>query len=213
MNPLRVTLDYSLRFITFAKKKEMEELSKEEMERKNKVKAILHDIKVGKEKKILDGLKALKIQGDDEVIIPLIKIWCKGVSSSVDQAIIQFISDIKSSTSSSIIMDILLSDTYSSIHLPLLTTIWNSKVDYSDYLTDFVNIAVNHSDIMYSIESLTIIENLDGPFEEAQILDTQIILRDYADHQKDKAADSESKIQLISEIAQLITSFEKNLIA
>lgn len=191
----------------------MEKLNQEEIERKNKVKSILRDIHLGKEKKIISGLKALKVHGNDQVILPIMEVWNNGVSEKAAQAIIEFIGDIKSSSSTEIIMDVLNDEKFENIHLQLLTTVWNSKVDYSEYLSDFVNFAVNASDIMITLECLTIIENLTGPFEENQVMDAQLILRDYAENQKKNQKDVEGKIKLVSAIAQHIAEIDQNLSA
>ena len=181
-------------------------MTEEEIERRKKVKSILNDINSGEPKKIIKGLMALKVNGDDQVIVPILDLWNNGVTSEVEKEIITFINDIRSSTSSQIIMDALLDKKYHAIQLPLLTTIWNSLVDYSEYLVEFVSLAVQ-SDFMIVLECLTIIENMKGPFEEHHILDAEIILREYAEKQQHEAADDEKKVQLIHEINMLVSSF------
>ena len=177
-------------------------------ERKAKVKAILIDINSGQEKKITDGLKALKVNGDDDVILPIIDVWNKGVTPATEKEIITFLGDIKSTSSAQSIMDILLNEEYNKIHLSLLTTIWNSKVDYSEYLVDFVSLAVKH-DFMVALECLTIIENMEGPFEEHHILDAEIILREFAENHSENKSEEDKKVQMILEISNLVKGFDE----
>ena len=176
-------------------------------ERKAKVKAILKDINSGQEKKIIDGLKALKVNGDDDVIRPIIDVWNKGVTPAAEKEIITFLGDIKSTSSAQSIMDILLDEEYNDIHIPLLTTIWNSKVDYSEYLVDFVNLAVQY-DFIVALECLTIIENMEGPFEEHHILDAEIILREFAENHNENQSEEAKKVQMIIEISKLVEAFD-----
>lgn len=180
-------------------------MTEKEVERREKVKTILKDINSGESKKIIKGLRTLKVNGDDQVIVPIVEVWNNGVSSEVEGAIITFLGDIKSSTSSQIIMDILLDKKYSAIHLPLLTTIWNSKVDYSEYLVEFVSLSIQY-DFMIALECLTIIENMKGPFEEHHILDAEIILREYAEKQQHKSTDDDKKVQFIHEINMFVSA-------
>lgn len=180
-------------------------MTEEEVERREKVRAILKDINSGESKKIIKGLKALKVNGDDQVILPIAEVWNNGVSPAVEEAIITFMGDIKTSTSSQYIMDILLDDSFKAIHLPLLTTIWNSKVDYSEYLVEFTSLSVQY-DFMVALECLTIIENMKGPFEEHHILDAEIILREYAENQQHKGEDDTKKVQLVHEISLFVSS-------
>jgi len=176
-------------------------------ERRAKIKSILKDFNTGDEKKIIDGLKALKVNGDDNVIVPIIDVWNKGVSPTAEQEIINFLGDIKSTTSAQSIMDVLLNEEYNKIHVQLLTTIWNSKVDYSEYIVDFVQMAIQN-DFLVALECLTIIENMEGPFEEHHLLDAEIILREFAENHNEKKAEEENKVQMIVEISKLVKSFD-----
>lgn len=179
-------------------------------EKKTKIKSILNDINSGDEKKIIDGLKALKVNGDDNVILPIVEVWNKGVSPTAEQEIITFIGDIKSTSSAQTIMDILLDEEYNEIHLPLLSTIWNSKVDYSEYIVDFVSLAVQY-DFLVALECLTIIENMEGPFEEHHILDSEIILREFAENHQENESQEEKKVQMVLEISKLVKSFDDQI--
>jgi len=181
-----------------------------EAERKTKVKSILKDINTGEEKKIIEGLKALKVNGDDDVILPILNVWNAGVSQKAEEEIVTFIGDIKSSTSAQTIMDVLLNDEYKKIHLELLSTVWNSKVDYSEYIVDFVNLAIKH-DFMVALECITVIENMEGPFEEHHMLDAEISLREYAEKHNEEKSDDEKKVKLILEIAQQIKDFDDQI--
>jgi hypothetical protein len=55
---------------------------------------------------------------------------------------------------------------------------------------------------MESVECLTILENLEGPFEEEQLMEAQVILSGLKDQKFDL-----QKSAIISEIALLIKSF------
>jgi hypothetical protein len=180
-------------------------------ESRTKIKSILKDINTGDEKKIIEGLKALKVNGDDNVIVPIIDVWNKGVSPTAEQEIITFLGDIKSTTSVQSIMDVLLSKEYNKIHIQLLTTIWNSKVDYSEYIVDFVSLAVQY-DFLVALECLTVIENMDGPFEEHHLLDAEIILREFAEKHNEEKTEDEKKVQMILDISKLVKSFDDQVL-
>lgn len=180
-----------------------------EKERKAKMNALITDLKSGDDKKISKALKGLQVNGDDDAIFPIIEVWSNGVSEKAEQEIIQFLSDIKSTGSADIIIEILLDQNFKNIHRPLLTTIWNSKVDYSTYLVDFVTLATQY-DFMVTLECITIIENLDGPFEGHHFLDAEIILREFAEKHQSGKAEEEKKIQLIGELKQILKNLESS---
>lgn len=183
-------------------------MSSSDKERKAKMNALITDLKSGEEKKILKALKGLQVNGDDEAILPILEVWNDGVSEKAEAEIITFLSDIKSTTSVDPIMDVLLDNNFKDIHHALLTTIWNSKVDYSPYLVDFVTLATQY-DFMITLECLTIIENLDGPFEEHHFLDAEIILREFAEKVQHKKEDfDERKVKLVTEIGNTLKGLE-----
>jgi hypothetical protein len=61
---------------------------------------------------------------------------------------------------------------------------------------------------MVTLECLTIIENLDGPFEEHHFLDVEIILREFAEKQQKENSTDEKKLQLIGELKHVIKDLE-----
>jgi hypothetical protein len=85
----------------------------------------------------------------------------------------------------------------------LLSTLWNSKLDYSYYLPEFVEIACE-GDFMEALECLTIIENMESAFEERHILEAQLHLKDYMENPSPK---DPKKAQIMSEIALLLKDF------
>ena len=103
-------------------------------------------------------------------------------------------------------MEVLLNEETEVFRIKILTSIWNSKVDYSDYLAQFVKLAAEGG-FMETLECLTVIENLDGPFEEEQFFESQIALKNYLDNRK---SSNDEKAQLMSEIALLIKDLEEN---
>ena len=54
---------------------------------------------------------------------------------------------------------------------------------------------------MQALDCLTIIENMPGPFEEHQLLESQLYLKDYLDNRNE---DDTQKNQFVSEIALYI---------
>ena len=69
----------------------------------------------------------------------------------------------------------------------------------------FVDLALK-GDFIITLECLTIIENLDGPFSEKSVMESQVLLGAYAESNPDK---NSQKGMLISEIALLIKDFQR----
>lgn len=174
-------------------------------QRKLKIAKLLEDISTGVPSKITTALDALQVYGDDSVIEPLIQSLGQIKDEKSHAEIIEFLSSLKSSAAVEKVMDIVKNPSYSAYQVKVLSTIWNSPLDYSKYLAEFVSLAVK-GDFMVTLECLTILENLEGPFEESAILESQLLLKDYHEgvYQKDAQKD-----HLISEIALLLKDMDR----
>lgn len=182
-----------------------------EIERQEKIKSALREIRLGKRKNINDGLTILREIGDESVIPPIIDLWNKGITPSAAELIKEFIGNLKSTPTKDKIMEFIFDENYKKIKKDLLETIWNSKVDYSDYLIDFLTLAIQE-EFLIALECVTIIENLEGPFEEQVLLDAQLILREYAESQQKKKTDSDEKIKLIAGINDILEGYENHTV-
>jgi hypothetical protein len=172
-----------------------------------KVSALVADLKSGNQEKILGAIKSLQAHGDVSVLEPMVEILLQEKDSKIGQTIINFLSDLKDSGSAEIMIEIIKNDKFIPLRKELLTTVWSSKVDYSYYLAEFVAMAVD-GDFMEALDCLTILENLEGPFEERHILEAQLHLKDYLENRE---STNDQKAQIMSEIALLIKDFDQDL--
>lgn len=171
-----------------------------------KIKQLLQDIESNQSAKISTALDGLQLVGDERVIAPLVDVLRK-LSAENQALVVEFLSSLKHTPSKAEIMKAVLDDTNGDVLTILLSTIWNSPLDYSEYIGEFVRLAVQR-DFMVTLECLTILENLEGPFEESHILECQLQLRDYLEGAHEK---SSQKNHLISEIALLVKDIDRNL--
>jgi hypothetical protein len=174
-----------------------------------KLKQIITDLQSGDAKKMTKSIKALESHGDSSVIAPLAEILLKGVNEKNEAEIVELLSSLKDTTVVVEIMDVLENEKYRPIRQKLLTTVWNTKVDFSDYVDSFVEIATK-GDFMEALECLTIIENLEGPFMEESILECQLHLKNYIEKGDTK---DKQKAYILSEIAIKIKDIDRTLIS
>lgn len=171
-----------------------------------KLQKILADLNSDDSKKISKALKSLEVHGDSSVIKPLAKRLLQGVSETNESEIIELLSSLKDTSSVVEIMDVLGDSEFRPIRQKILTSVWNTKVDFSNYIDEFVEIAVN-GNFMEALDCLTIIENLEGPFMEENILECQLHLKSYMESN----AKDQQKEYLLSEIAIKLKDFNENL--
>jgi hypothetical protein len=169
-----------------------------------KIAKLLADVQSGVPAKVKTALDALQVSGKDSIIEPLIRSISLQTDEECIQEIIEFLSSLKSTTASKEVMACLNNPELAEFKIQILSTIWNSPLDYSEYLTEFVNLAVT-GDFLTTLECLTILENLNGPFEEADILESQLLLKAYYEG----IARDAQKDPLMDEIALLIKDIDR----
>lgn len=172
--------------------------------KKNVLKTLLDDLNSRNISKIKKALKSLQINGNVHVIKPLVDVLKSKVSPEVDVEIVNFLSDLKDTSVKEELISILNDEEYLDVRHQLLTSIWNCKIDYSEFIAEFVAIACD-GNFMETFECLTILENLEGPFEERHILECQLHLKEYIES---NSATDNQKAQVMSDIASLIKSFD-----
>ena len=165
-----------------------------------KIATLIADLKSGNAKKISTALKTLEASGNVQILEPLAEVLKDGVLEDSHKEIVEFLSSMKDSTAIDEMMRLLNEARFIGIRQVLLTTIWNSPLDYSYYLPDFVDIAVE-GNFLEALDCLTIIENMEGPFEERHVLESQLFLRDYIESKEPK---DPQKQHIMSEIAIFI---------
>ena len=170
----------------------------------NKLKLILKDLNSADPSKIKSALKSLQVHGNETVIKPIIDVLNSNDDDEVRVSIVTFLADLKDSSVKPEIMSILNDDSFSFVRQDVLSSVWNSKIDYSEYIADFVGLGCQ-GNFLEAFECLTIIENLEGPFEERHLLECQLHFKDYYSNNEAKEP---QKAQIISDLATLIKGFE-----
>jgi hypothetical protein len=170
---------------------------------KLKLKKLIDDVHSGNEAKISAAIKAMQSNGDLAVLRPLADVLLTELSAKNRQEVLDFLSTLNVSAAVDVMMEMVKDETYLSIRAELLSSLWNSKLNYAYYLADFVEIACEGT-FMEALECLTIIENMTEKFEERHILEAQLHLKDYLE---DSAPKDPQKAGIISEIALLLKDF------
>lgn len=153
------------------------------------------------------AIKALEIDGNATVIKPIAELLLKGLPEKQSKEIVELLSSLKDSDTCVEIMEVITDVNFLSIRKKILESIWNMQVDFSSYIDDFVKIALE-GDFIETLDCLTIIENLNGPFMEEDILECQLHIKNYLESTTPK---DEKKAVLLSEIAVIIKDINESL--
>lgn len=172
-----------------------------------KVKDIIAAFESKDEAKVEKAIKAIKTDGNSTTILPMIQYLAITKNENHGKEIIEILSSLKDTSAVEGIMEALRNDDFISIRQPLLSTIWNTQLDYTPYFADFVAIACD-GDFMEALDCLTIIENMPSQIEERHLLEAQWHLKEY---HEDTAPKEERKQQILSEIAQFMIDADNSI--
>lgn len=179
--------------------------SKKEETRKLKVNALVEDLKSGDNAKFDTAIEDLKIVGDTSVLNIFTEIYSQ---CTVEQQhkLIDFMADIREEDAQDVLIDIILELKDEPTRIAFLSAVWNNSMDFSEYLLEFAKIAVSGS-LLEAIECHTIIDNLEGPFEEYVVLDAKMLVKDKLQTVKDDV----QKVLILSDILLKIEEFDQNI--
>ncbi len=164
------------------------------------LKKALVDLESGVQKKMDKAVQTISSSGNIAIIPALLDLLLKNSSLLIQKKVLSLLADIKDIDAKEIIIESLKNDRYEILKTNLINVVWNSKLDFSEYIAEFVALSTQ-GDLMRAIECLTVIENLMGPFEEHHLLESQLYLKDYYSESRKERS---QKDELIAEIALFI---------
>lgn len=169
-----------------------------------KLNVLSTELKSGNEIKVSAAIKILQTNGHVNILPELVELLKSKPSQKIRAELMELLNDLRETSVAETMIELIRDDNNQEVLQDLLSAIWGSKVDYSKYLPEFIAIAVE-GDFMIALECLTIIENMEGPFAEQLVLESQLHLRDYIEDTNPK---EEKKAKIMSEIALIIKDLD-----
>jgi hypothetical protein len=172
----------------------------EEKSKNKKLQLLLADL-TGKDlTKQLEAVEALHTHGNETIIEPLLDTWATTKSEALKFEIGELLNNAKSSKVPKQIMACLVNKKYAAQKQMLLSSIWNSGLDYHNYISDLVAIACE-SELMEVFEVETIIENLEGLPSDEVLNEALLTLGNYLSEHKNE---SSPKIDLLIQVGVML---------
>ncbi len=168
-----------------AKNKAMSESKKE---REKTLQAIIKDLWASDEAIVLDAIKRARDEGDPSLIVPLLEMRATTESEKITDAIQNLLFDLSDNACLPPLIEALDDPKRRKIRSFILSIFWQSRLEATPYISTLTRIALE-GNYMEALEVLTVVENLEGPFEEETLLEALILLRQYfgnADDQQEK---------------------------
>jgi hypothetical protein len=173
-------------------------------QQQQKLATVSNDLRSGDEKKISTSLKSLHVHGDASIIPVLLEIWEKGLSLQNESDMKELLVGLKDTSTITPLIEGFRTTDNREFQRKLLNIFWNSKLDFSPFLSDFIVFAIE-GDFMDCLESLTVIEQFESTVPESAILESQLLLKEYFSKEEKL---EEKKYQLLQEIMILLKDFD-----
>lgn len=172
-----------------------------------KVIELLKKLKSTETKEVIKAINGLKVNGDITAIEPLIELYVTTTNNTVQSEIADLLNSLKSTQAPQEVIKCLGIEKYAPARQMILSSVWNSNLDYTLYLNEIIG-AATQGDMMSAMECLTIIENMEGTLDEQKIMDPLINLKSYL---VENAGDDSQKNQLLKEVAAILTEINDSL--
>lgn len=155
------------------------------------------------EQQLLKTLEKVKGKGNDQMIEPILNLYSSTTHDSVKEGIKGLLNELKVVDGTNILIE-RLNNCNNELKEVILGGLWSAGLNPIEYLPEIVQVACS-STYMVAFEALTVLENLEGPFDEEKISESKLIINDYF------AEPNEDTKQLISVILGLLNEMDNSL--
>lgn len=174
-------------------------------QKQDKLKIVLTDLNSGDSSKIAKAIPLLETTGDATVIIPLMDLWVGGVNATIEKSIIALLEGLKDTSTVEPLIFAFRNVKYAKLKRNLVSVFWNSKLDFSSYLADFVLFAIE-GDFLDVLEVVTLVEQFETMVPESAVMESQLLLKEYFNGNENR---EEQKDQLLSVVVAFVQQFDQ----
>jgi len=150
----------------------MSEKNKKELHSK-----IISGLKSNDTKVVNESIHQLREEGQLQDIVILFDLLLKQPSEEIKDTILKFLADIKDKKADQIFVNAITEEKYSSIRKEITGICWQSSIDFTPYVSVFVDVLIQ-SDFETAFEAFTVIENFTSKINEDEKILQQDKLKD-----------------------------------
>ncbi len=166
--------------------------------KKDKIHAdLIKGLQSSDDQTVLNTLEKIKSVGSAKIIHELLQLWFKS-NGEIQTMVMEIMYSIKDKEAVEILFQELENTNDSGQREKILSVFWNAGMEVKSHLSELVNHAIN-GDFMEAVECLTIIENMEPPLPEDQLMECLLNLKEYF-----SAQPQGEKVTIIRSIATFI---------
>ena len=146
------------------------------------------------------ALVKTKAIGNEELIAPLVELYKTTEDIKLKQEVKNIFSELKNKNCVDFLLPHLMEDNYDVKEL-VLFSMWSSGIDMTDYIVELIEYSCDGG-FMVILEALTVLENLEGPFNDEDLFQASTIIQE-----KIYESEDDKKKELLQSMSNVIQGF------
>ena len=145
-------------------------------------------------------LNEVRVDSSPVIIDRLIKRWKKCEDELIRESLFNYFSDLRDQQALGPIMEAILSESDNQFKNALISTLWMSSLDATEYFSELITVALE-GDFMTAVEVSTVIENFDSEFSEDEIMEAMYQLDECIMEESD-----EEMVRMLNNLKEVINN-------
>jgi HEAT repeat protein len=141
-----------------------------------------------------------KAKGNEELIAPLVQLYKTTEDIRLKQEVKNIFSELKNKDCVDFLLPHLKEENNEVKEL-VLFSMWSSGIDMTDYIVELIEYSCD-GEYMVILEALTVLENLEGPFNDEDLFQASTIIQEKIYESKD-----DKKKELLQSMSNVIQDF------
>lgn len=164
-------------------------------------KEIIKILNSNDDKVILEALKTVSKEGNDELLVQVIELLHKTTNTIIRDEIIKILEYLKEQSSSQVIVNAIRDPKNEEELSILVSACWKNGLNYEDYIDIFIDVFIK-SDFQLAFDAFTVIdtfESIDINKANVNLLKLEGTIEDFTDDKKTLCSQLIEKLQTLKE--------------
>lgn len=173
-----------------------------EKKKEERVKELIKELFSSDDQRVVSAMAELREIGDVRVVSPMLELYARTDNEAIKREVIHFLFSLNTENAIDPLMEALRAPHMRPHRAFILSVFWNSGIQPIEHLREIVGIGL-HGDYHETLEALTVIENMDGPFEGMELADSIFDIREEIEEIGDH-----HRRDLVSSLEQVLVNFQ-----
>jgi HEAT repeat protein len=140
------------------------------LEKNNEFKEAIAALQSTKEEEVLVALSYFRKRGNSATVEAIVQLLLKPQSPAIENEVTNYLFDLQDDTAIQPLIDAIEDYRFKAHKAVLIAAFWQAAIDGSDHLSFFIE-QLQEASYEEILEIITVIENLNGPFIETEIME------------------------------------------